>query len=290
MSTIAATNSVATDNLLALLRSSSATSPDASPSATGAPASPGTSSVHAGPVTVVDLSDSAKATLAKAKWDQVAADRLQSFVEAHRVNGNATGSKTAETDSLQNILDANAQPAVTQTTTGSSKIEAIVAQITTAAATEPQPFQTFTPTKSLSNSVTYGGFTLTLATNASTQYYGIELSGDGVQAFNKHFGPSAGAGGSDGLPPGVGISIGTNGNNEGEDAITITRNVATATSAASSSSAGSISTSSLDAQSSSITFLVNYATGQISVAQSSAALSARSTQVGAPGSRLSTLA
>ena len=107
-----------------------------------------------------------------------------------------------------------------------------MAQITAANdADRPQPFQTFTPTKSLSNSVTFNGYTLTLDTNASTQYYGIELSGNGVQAFNKHFGPSAGAGGSSGLPAGVGISVGiANNNNEAIDAITITQNVATATS------------------------------------------------------------
>jgi hypothetical protein len=83
-----------------------------------------------------------------------------------------------------------------------------VAQITTIAdANEPQPFQTFTPTKSLSNSVTYEGYTLTLRTNASTQYYGIELSGNGAQADSQHFGPSASVGGAR-LRPGVLISGG----------------------------------------------------------------------------------
>jgi hypothetical protein len=244
-----------------------------------------------GPATVVTLSDQAKAAVATAESDRAAADRLQAYVEAHRVNA----TRTTATDSLQNILDANTQPTGTQPaepTTG-AKVEAIVAQITSIAdAYRPQPFQTFTPAKSLSNSVTFNGYTLTLDTNASTQYYGIELSGNGVEAFNKHFGPGAGADGSDGLPPGVGISIGiANSNNEAEDAITITQNLATATSAsASSSSAGSISTSSVNAQSSSITFLVNYATGQIGVEQSAASVSAQSTSVGSPGSTLSTLA
>ncbi len=264
------------------------------PAATGAnsdSSSGATSTGGDGPATVVTLSDQAKAAAAKAQSDQAAADRLQAYVEAHRVNA----SKTAATDSLQSILDANTQPTGTQPaepTTG-SKVGAIVAQITSVAnADQPQPFQTFTPTKSLSNSVTFNGFTLTLDTNARTQYYGIELSGNGVQAFNKHFGPSAGAGGSSGLPPGVGISIGiANSNNEAIDAITITQNVATATSdSASSSSAGSISSSSVNAQSSSITFLVNYATGEISVQQSAASVSAQSTSVGSPGSTLSTLA
>jgi hypothetical protein len=266
-----------------LLTPAATSTTSASPSAT-------TSTGGLGPATVVTLSDQAKAAVAKADSDQAAADRLQAYVEAHRVNL----AKTTPTDGLQSILDAGTQPADAQPaelTTG-SKVEAIVAQIRTAAnADAPQPFQAFTPTKSLSNSVTFNGFTLTLDTNASTQYYGIELSGNGVEAFNKHFGPSDGAGGSTALPPGVGISIGiADGNNEAEDAVTITQNLATASSASISSAGGSISTSSVNAQSSSITFLVNYATGQISVAQSAASVSARSTSVGSPGSTLSTFA
>jgi lipid-binding SYLF domain-containing protein len=221
---------------------------------------------------------------------------LQAFVEAHRVSTRASA-ETNSVDNLRSILDTSTQPTGTQPTapqptTNGAKVEAIVAQITTAVdANEPPPFQSFTPTKSLSNSLTVDGFTLTLDTNASTQFYGIELSGNGVEAFNKHFGPSAGAGGST-LPPGVeSISIGTNSNNEALDAVTVTQNIAASSSASvSSSSAGSASTSSVSAQSSSVTFLVNYATGQISAQGSALSVSAQSTQVGAPGSTLSTLA
>jgi hypothetical protein len=235
-----------------------------------------------GPATFVTLSDQAKAAAAaKAESDQTAAENLQAYVEAHRVNGE--GTPTAATSA------SDTQP------TTSSKVEVIVAQIKALAdANEPQPFQPFTPTKSLSNSVTVDGFTLSLSTNASTQFYGIQLSGEGASVYNKHFGPTAGAGGGDGVPfpPGISISEGIPGNNnEAIDAITVTRNVATASSASvSSSSAGSISTSSVNAQSSSITFLVNYATGQIAVQQSAESVSARSTSVSSPGSTLSTLA
>jgi hypothetical protein len=290
LTTIAATAPSIGDSLAQLISggSSGALTPAAN-STDSASSSTATPTGGAGPATVVTLSDQAKAAVAKAQSDQAVADRLQAYVEAHRVDA----TKTTATGSLQSILDTNTQPADPQPTTGGSKVEAIVAQITTlASANQPQPFQTFTPTKSLSNSVTFNGYTLTLDTNASTQYYGIELSGNGVQAFNKHFGPSDGAGGSSGSPPGVGISIGmANSNNEAEDAITITQNLATATSASTSSSSGSsISTSSVNAQSSSITFLVNYATGRISVAQSAASVSAQSTSVGSPGSTLSTFA
>jgi hypothetical protein len=298
LTTISANTPAIGDSLAQLI--SGGSSGPLKPIATGtnsASSSTTTSTGGLGPATVVTLSDQAKATIAKAHSDQAAADRLQTFVEAHRVNGTGTSTKTIATDSFQSIVDTSTQPTGTQPadaqpTTGGSKVEAIVAQITAIAdANEPQPFQTFTPTKSLSNSVTYNGYTLTLDTNASTQYYGIELSGNGVQAYNKHFGPSDGGGGAIELPPGVGISGGIpNNNNEAVDAITITQNLGTASSAStSSSSAGSISTSSVNVQSSSITFLVNYATGQISVEQSAASVSAQATRVGSPGSTLATL-
>jgi hypothetical protein len=191
---------------------------------------------------------------------------------------------------LQNLLGASTPSTGAQPTSG-TKVEAIVAQIKLEVGSDqPPPFQTFTPTKSLSNSVTIDGYTLNLSTNASTQYYGVEVSGNGVQAYNKHFGSSAGVGGTDAVPPGVSVGTETVGNNQAIEAITISRNVATASSASVSTSQGSASASEVDAQSSSITFLVNYATGQISVQESAVSVSALAIQTSAPGSTLSTFA
>jgi hypothetical protein len=288
-------------NALAQLISGGSSGPltPAATSTNSASSSATTSTGSLGPATFVTLSDQAKAAAAtKAQSDQAAADNLQAYVDAHRVTGNGTGTQTTATSSLQNILDTSTQPTGTpaadaQSTTG-SKVEAIVAQIKALAdANEPPPFQPFTPTKSLSNSVTVDGYTLTLDTNASTQFYGVEVTGNGAQFYDKHFGPSdGGTGDTAALPPGVEIGdrVSLN-NNEAIDAITITQNTATASSTSvSSSSAGSISTSSVNAQSSSITFLVNYATGQIGVEGSAASVSAQSTRVSSPGSTLSTLA
>jgi hypothetical protein len=241
-----------------------------------------------GAAAFVTLSERAKAAAAaKVQSDQVAADQLQAFVEAHHVNPNA-----ASTGSLQNIFEAGTEPTATQpsTPTSSSKVETIVAQITTvASANEPPPFQSFTPTKSLSNSVTVDGYTLSVETNASTQFYGTEVSGNGALVYDKHFGPSDEAGGGTGAPAGVQVSSQIVDNNEALDAVTITRNVASVSSASvSSSSAGSASASSVNASSSSITFLVNYATGQISVQQSALSVSAQA--VSSPRSAFSTLA
>jgi hypothetical protein len=257
--------------------SNGASTPAAASTDTSSASTPA-STDNSGPAAFVTLSEQAKAAAAqRAVSDQAAAEQLQAFVAAHRVNG--SGSQQADTQT------ASPQP------TSSSKVAVIVAQIKTlASANEPPPFQSFTPTKSVSNSLTVDGFTLTLETNASTQFYGTELTGNGTQVYDKHFGPSDEAGGGTGAGAGVAISSEELDNNEALEAITVTRNVATASSASVSSSAGSASISSVNAQSSSITFLVNYATGQISAEGTLASVSARSSSVGSPGSTLSTLA
>ena len=295
MTTISATAPPSIGDTLAQLISGGSGGPltSAATSTNSAASSTAPSTVGAGPATVVTLSDPAKAA-AKAQSDQAAADRLQAYVD--RVQDYAAANKTTAT-SLQSILDTNTQlaappPADAQPATGSAKVAAIVAQIHTLAnANEPPPFQSFVPSKSLSNSLTVDGFTLTVDTNASTQFYGTALSGNGTLVLDKHFGSEDEAGGGTGAAPGVSISTAEVDNNEALDAVTVTWNIATASSAStSSSSAVSTSTSSVNAQSSSITFLVNYATGQISAVGSAASLSARSTSVAPPGSTLSTLA
>jgi hypothetical protein len=242
------------------------------------------SSAGSGPAAYFTLSDQAKANLA-------ATNRLDAYVDAYR-NGIAhTGGEVNAVDSLLGFLDPDAQG--TQSTTGGSNSEATTLQIPAITdGNQPQPFQTFTPTRTVSNTVTYDGYTLSLNADAGTQWYGIELNGNGLHAYDKHFGPSDQAGGASGVTPGTEVSIGLpDSNNEAIDAITVTRNSATASSASVSSSAGgSASTSSASAQSSSITFLVNYATGQISVAQSAASVSAQSSQSTWPGSIVSAVA
>ena len=289
-------------NLLAqLISSGSSTATATAPAATAtnsASSSTATPSAGSGAAVFVTLSDQAKAAVAtKAQSDSDAADRLQAFADEQRANNAAA--KSGAPVSLQSIVEENAQatdtpPASTQPTT-SSKVEAIVAQIKTLAdANEPAPFQTFTPTRSiLSSSATADGYTATLNTDAGTQFYGVSITGNGVQFADDHFGPDHGGSYNNApLPPGVeiGDQNGLN-NNEAEDAIMITQNVGTASSASSSSSsAGSNSTSSVNAESLSITFDVNYSTGQINVQQSAASVSAKSSSVSSPGSTLSTLA
>jgi len=300
MATISA-NPPSIGTVLAQLIASSSSAPSA-PAATStnsASSSAATPSAGSGAAVFVTLSDQAKAAAAtKVQSDSDVADRLQVYADEQRADS-ASAAKAGAPVSLQSILETNAQatdtpPASAEPTTG-SKVEAIVAQIKTLAnANQPAPVQTFTPTRSIfSSSATAGGYTATLNTNATTQFYGVSITGNGVQFADDHFGPDHGGSFNNApLAPGVAIGVqnGLN-NNEAEDAITITQNVARASSASSSSpSTGTNSTSSVNAESLSITFEVNFATGQINVQQSAESVSAQSSAVSTPGSRHSKLA
>jgi hypothetical protein len=286
-------------NVLAQLIASSSSAPPAPVATSTTSASAATPSAGSGAAVFVTLSDQAKASAAtKVQSDSDAADPLQVYADEQRAN-NASAAKAGAPVSLQSILETNAQatdtpPASAEPTTG-AKVEAIVAQIKTLAdANQPAPVQTFTPTRNIfSNSATADGYILTLNTNANTQFYGVTVTGNGVQFADDHFGPDHGVSVNNApLPLGVEIDdqLGLN-NNEAEDAVTITQNLASASSASSSSSSkGSSSTSSVNAESLSITFEVNYATGQINVQQSAASVSAQSSSASAPGSKHSTLA
>jgi hypothetical protein len=296
LATISANPSSIGNVLAQLIASSSNAAPaPAATSASTTSSSAAPPSAGSGAAVFVTLSDQAKAAAAtKLQTDSDAADRLQAFVDQQRANNAAT--KAGAPVSLQNILETNSEatntPPASSQPTSASKVEVIVAQIKTLAdANEPPPFQPFVPSKSLSNSLTVDGFTLTVETNASTQFYGTVLTGNGTNVFDDHFGQCDEAGGGSGAGPGVSISTAEVDNNEALDAVTVTRNVATASSTSiSSSSTGSSSTSSVNAQSSSITFLVNYATGQISAVGSAASVSAQSSAASAPGAKHSTLA
>jgi hypothetical protein len=205
------------------------------------------------PSDIVDLSEQAKTLLDQAKANKLATEKIDAFLQnGSKPDGANTNSTSSGPQQQAGAADSSASG--------------------------PQSFQTFTLTQSLYKSITYDGYTFTLDTDAGTQWYGIELSGNGIQATDKHFGPSDQFAGASGVTPGVEISNGIpNSNNEAFDAITVTRNAATASSASISSSSGaSASASAINAQSSSITFLVNYKTGQISIEQSAASVSSGS--------------
>jgi hypothetical protein len=93
MSAIAAANSSATNAVASLLSNgaSSATTDADTTAAKATTSDPAASSASRAPVDTVDLSDRAKATLARARTEQVAADKLAALVQSVRDPQGTTG-------------------------------------------------------------------------------------------------------------------------------------------------------------------------------------------------------
>lgn len=238
----------------------------------------------ANPTDTVDLSDHAKAVLAQAQKDQVLSSELQSFVQSNRNSGGMDknfilGQSTQSPSTSGQVADNVMQEfdRLTGQTTAASTGQTGDDQASSASGWGSIFPGVFVPTKSMSTSVTLGGFTVSVQSDPSRLYSEVAVSGNGVSTFSKHFWPSDMAGGGSGSPPGISVSIGANPNNSAEDIVTITQNEATATSeSVSSSTKGSATAAAVSARSSSITFVINYATGEITAAQSSETVSALS--------------
>ena len=287
MSTIAATASSSGYSAVAQLLAnglSNTGSPSGNPQIgqSGSSNTSGTSS--GGPTDTVDLSDHAKAVLAQAQKDQVLAGQLQELVQSNKnpdgsgknsISGQSTQSPSTPGQVADNVMQAFDQ--LTGQTTAASTGQTGDNQPSSADGWGSIFPGVFVPTKSMSRSVTLGGFTVSVQSDPSRLYSEVDVSGNGVSTWSKHFWPSDGASGGSASPPGISVSIGSNPNNSAEDLVTITQNEATATSeSASSSSKGSVAVAAVSARSSSITFVINYATGQITAAQSSETVSALS--------------
>jgi hypothetical protein len=232
------------------------------------------------PTDTVDLSDRAKAVLAQAQKDQVLANQLQTFVQSNRSSSGTGNNSTSPGQGTHNVMQAFDQ-LTGQTTAASTSEQTDGSSSDTGQAGDKQGFaaifpDAFVPTRSMSTSLTLGGFTVSVQSDPSRLYSQVDVSGNGVSTWSKHFWPSDGASGGSASPAGISVSIGSNPNNEAEDIVTITQDEATATSVSASSSKGSAAVAAVSARSSSMTFVVNYATGQITATQSSEAVSALS--------------
>jgi hypothetical protein len=236
------------------------------------------------PADTVDLSDRAKAALAQAQKNQVAANQLQAFVQSNRGSGSAaknyasgqsTQSSSTSGQGADSVMQAFDQ--LTGQPPSASTDQAGGNQPSSADSWGASIFpDAFVPTRHMSTSVTLGGFTVSVQSDPSRLASQVQVSGNGVSTWMKHFWPSDAASGGSGSPPGISVSIGSNPNNAAEDIVTITQNQATATSVSASSSKGSASIAAVSAQSSSMTFVINYATGEITASQSSESISALS--------------
>src|ERR1700733_7423678 len=284
MSTIAATASSSGYSAVAQLLAnglSNTGSPSGNPQI-GQNGSSNSSSTSSGPTDTVDLSDHAKAVLAQAQKDQVLAGQLQELVQSNKnpdgsgknsISGQSTQSPSTPGQVADNVMQAFDQ--LTGQTTAASTGQTSDSQASSGDGWSSVFPDAFVPTKSMSTSLTLGGFTVSVQSDPSRLYSEVDVSGNGVSTWSKHFWPSDMASGGSGSPPGISVSIGSNPNNSAEDLVTITQNQATATSeSVSSSTQGSATAAAVSARSSSITFAINYATGQITAAQSSETVSA----------------
>jgi hypothetical protein len=287
MSTIAATASSAGYGAVAQLLADSLSNSAAKTGTAqiGQTAGSVASTSSGNPTDTIDLSDRAKAVLAQAQKNQVLANELQAFVQSNRgsggagknsISGQSTRSLSTPGDVAGNVMQAFDQ--LTGQTTAASVGQAGDNQASSADGWGSSIFpDAFVPTRHMSTNVTLGGFTVSVQSDPSRLHSEVQVSGNGVSTWMQHFWPSDGASGGSGSPPGISVSIGSNPNNSAEDIVTITQDEATATSvSASSSTKGSAAVAAVSARSSSITFVINYATGQITAAQSSEAVSALS--------------
>jgi hypothetical protein len=288
MSAIAATGSASSNSAVAQLLADGLSNARATTSLpqtaqTGSSSTSGTSS--GSPTDTVDLSDHAKAVLAQAQKDQALAGQLQKLVQSNKnpdgsgknsISGQSTQSPSTPGQVADNVMQAFDQ--LTGQTTVASTGQTGDNQASSADGWGSIFPDAFVPTKSMSTSLTLGGFTVSVQSDPSRLYSEVDVSGNGVSTWSKHFWPSDMGGGGSASPPGISVSIGSNPNNSAEDIVTIAQNEATATSeSASSSTKGSAAAAAVSARSSSITFVINYATGQITAAQSSETISAIST-------------
>jgi hypothetical protein len=148
------------------------------------------------PLDRVNLSDHAKATLARARVEQSAADKLTALVQSGK-NPNGKSSATSSTSS---------------DTTSSDKITASFVKLAGITDADLAPSDEPTvPKVSFSNSFGAFGFSVSATGNADAWSSDIQIRGPkGVQAWNTIWGggkgnPTAGGGGASGLAPGQGF-------------------------------------------------------------------------------------
>lgn len=223
-----------------------------------------------GAATNVQLSDNVKAILAEATTDQVVAERLQSFVELRRSGESADSSSTGDTSKI----DVN--QAFQQLTGGSPASDASQAD---------QPVQV---ARSFATGLKADGYTIAALASDVDGSSRITIFGpNGFNFLDEHFGRSDEfVGGLQG-GPGLSESVAETGNVE---YISIAQNSAATTSVEASSAAGTLSVSSVTAQSSSVTIAIDFNTGSISLAQSETASTSITAQISQTGSSVSTVA
>lgn len=273
MSAVGTANSYASDISPLLISNSSGPS-----QAAGAGTAPGTADASSGsdrdPATRLDLSDRVKDILARASSDRDVADRLKAFVEQLR-SGTANASVQNASPSDQNAASAVDQ-AFEQLSGGAQ---------TASDSQDDQPVQ---PAQNFATGLKADGYSISAVGRASDGSYQIEIEGpDGTGFLDRRFGASDGFSAFSNLGPGTTGQEYQSGN---EEYITFSQSEAAATSVTASSGAGTVSATSAATETGSVTFVVDFSTGTISMAQAASISASTNVQVSSPGSTFSTLA
>jgi hypothetical protein len=253
VSTIASANSSAYSAVASLLSNAASVATTDTPPATSSatPDSTGASASH--PVDSVNLSDRAKATLARAKADQVVADTLSAQLAAAR---DPDAKNPARQKSSVDI------------TVSFDRLAGI------SASDDTPPSGVTTPEVNFMGGLRAGGFTISAKGSATTKSSEIDIIGPkGFSFMDKVFGNGTGAAGEfTGGSAGAGMIVSDEkvGNKE---FITVSEARATASVVATGNSVQSVAS----AQSRSTMFVVDFSTGQISVLQNRASSAAIST-------------
>lgn len=230
------------------------------------------------PATRVDLSDKIKDILARASSDRDVANRLKAFVESRRAeNTDARDTGTAQDSSSSNQSSTtDVDQAFRQLGGGTQG---------TADSLDDAPVDV---ARNFATGLKAGGYSISATARASDGSFQIEIIGpDGKSFLDRRFGTSGEFSSSSGIGPGGSAQSYQQGNKE---YITFTQNSAAATSVSASSDAGTVSATSVGTRTDSVSFVVDFSTGGISMTQAESLSVSTAVQVSQPGSIFSAVA
>jgi hypothetical protein len=243
MTAVAATFSSASKAVALLLGKAAASTADTDPVL--AAVTPDSAATSKDPLDNVDLSDHAKATLSRARTDQVAADHLSAQLQAAEGSDNkasTTGSQTA----------AASYEKITRAFVG----------LTGLTAADLKPYEPTVPKVTFTSTLQAFGFSVSATGNADSWSSDIQISGPGgVQAWDTIWGggkgmPTAGGGGASGLTGQGYMSA----KEDGKVTFTFADAGASATAVATDDASASTGTAHVNAT----TIIVDFTTGNIS--------------------------
>jgi len=226
------------------------------------------------PATRVELSDKVKAILARAKSDQDVADRLKAFVASHRISGDDGASQDSSSASEGSKLDVEA--AFEQLSGGTQANDG---------SQDDPPVQVV---KSFATGLKADGYTISALASETDGSSRIVIFGpNGTSFLDERLGTTGEVSGFSNLGVGVTALEYQHGNQE---YITFSQSTAAATSVSASSDTDTVSATSSGTRTASVTFVVDFNTGAISMTQSEAISVSTTAQISQAGSSFSTLA